>query len=891
MRRKRRDAATASPRVSEVLRPPCPPHLPRMRRCAPSVPPPRNRPASRPGPRRAHRPHRAQDRLARRGCGERRIDRVIAHRRDRVADREEHRERQQQRRLADRLRPVNAVLRVAVVEQSHAEIRRTIVDGRDLVRRRRVRHQPAAVVPPQLLGREPPHSLDERALDLPDVERRIQRRTDVVQRIRSQHTHLARQRVDDDLGDRRAVRVIEERPPAQRRLIPVQLRRRVKAVRPQLHARAIRVRDEFLERHGHLAHAHLVVREAHVGRARRAAADMLGRERGEPLAQLPRGVLRGLAVQVGTRRRGRRRCVSDLARVGRRHANAREVHAELVRDDLRDLRVEPLAHLRAAVVHEDRAVGIDVNERARLVEMRDVERNAELHRRERDALLQHRARRVERARRRAARAIRARRLELGDQLGQHVVLDRLAVRRHVALGLAVQVRAAHVERIAAERARDAVDDVLDRERALGAAEAAKRGVRLRVRLPAAADDRYVGQPVRVVEVAHGARHHGPRQIGGEAAARRHVDRDALDHARVVVAHVVAVMEIVPLAGDHHVVVAIGAQLHRALQLPCGERGAAREQARLRFLAAEAAPHAPAFDEHVVRREPQRVRDEMLHLARVLRRAVDVHRAVFLRHRVGDLPFEIELLLAAQRELARIAMRGVRDPRGRVAAREPHRRQYVRIGRARRLRGQDRRPFFVFDLRETRGAARGVVRRRDDDEHRLPDVLNDAVGKHRIVVDDRPAIVRARNVGRGQHRDDARRRAHRVEPHRRDPRVRLRGQAERRVQRARDERDVVDVGGAPAHVQMRGFMRPRDVDLPERVALGIGGDAQERFGLLIHCDGSAWLRSVRRRPARRPLRARSRPTRAADRAGGSPARSGTAGSSRSRAGTRSSRACR
>ncbi|WP_458366901.1 hypothetical protein [Burkholderia pseudomallei] len=31
MRRKRRDAATASPRVSEVLRPLCPPHLPRMR--------------------------------------------------------------------------------------------------------------------------------------------------------------------------------------------------------------------------------------------------------------------------------------------------------------------------------------------------------------------------------------------------------------------------------------------------------------------------------------------------------------------------------------------------------------------------------------------------------------------------------------------------------------------------------------------------------------------------------------------------------------------------------------------------------------------------------------------------------------------------------------------
>ena len=40
-----------------------------------------------------------------------------------------------------------------------------------------------------------------------------------------------------------------------------------------------------------------------------------------------------------------------------------EVDAELVRDDLRDLGVEPLAHLGAAVVDEHRAVAVDVDER------------------------------------------------------------------------------------------------------------------------------------------------------------------------------------------------------------------------------------------------------------------------------------------------------------------------------------------------------------------------------------------------------------------------------------------------------------------------------------------------------------------------------------------------
>ena len=46
-------------------------------------------------------------------------------------------------------------------------------------------------------------------------------------------------------------------------------------------------------------------------------------------------------------------------------------HAELVRDHLRHLGVQALAHLGAAVVHQDRAVGVDVHQRAGLVEVRD----------------------------------------------------------------------------------------------------------------------------------------------------------------------------------------------------------------------------------------------------------------------------------------------------------------------------------------------------------------------------------------------------------------------------------------------------------------------------------------------------------------------------------------
>ena len=88
------------------------------------------------------------------------------------------------------------------------------------------------------------------------------------------------------------------------------------------------------------------------------------------------------------------------------------------------------------------------------------------------------------------------------------------------VGRAVEVRDAHVERIAAERERDLVDHVLDREHALRPAEAAERGVGHRVRLAAEAVQRDVGQPVGVVGVEHRAVVDRSRQVGGEAAARR-----------------------------------------------------------------------------------------------------------------------------------------------------------------------------------------------------------------------------------------------------------------------------------------------------------------------------------------------------------------------------------
>ena len=63
--------------------------------------------------------------------------------------------------------------------------------------------------------------------------------------------------------------------------------------------------------------------------------------------------------------------------------------AEAVGRDLAHLAVQALAHLRAAVVERDRAVLVDVHQRARLVEMGEREADAEHHRGERDAAAEH----------------------------------------------------------------------------------------------------------------------------------------------------------------------------------------------------------------------------------------------------------------------------------------------------------------------------------------------------------------------------------------------------------------------------------------------------------------------------------------------------------------------
>jgi hypothetical protein len=143
---------------------------------------------------------------------------------------------------------------------------------------------------------------------------------------------------------------------------------------------------------------HLAVGKAHLAGRRHGAAAQAARRsrswraascaalpfRSAPVEAAVAEVLATLLVSVAVSARGRS-------------------HAQLVRHHLRHLGVQALAHFGAAVVHQDGAVGVDVHQRAGLVEVLDVEADAELHRRQRQAALEHGAVGVERPRRRGGR--------------------------------------------------------------------------------------------------------------------------------------------------------------------------------------------------------------------------------------------------------------------------------------------------------------------------------------------------------------------------------------------------------------------------------------------------------------------------------------------------------
>jgi len=364
-------------------------------------------------------------------------------------------------------------------------------------------------------------------------------------------------------------------------------------------------------------------------------------------------------------------------------------------------------------------------------------------------------------------------------------------------------------------------------------------------------------------MAQGPGHHRSRQIRRVAGAGHQGHLEAEQAPVVVVADLVVEPEAVTPPGDQEVVVAVDPKLDRHAQPRRGDGRDAGEEGGLRFLAAEAAAHPPAFDLDLVRVAAQCVGDQVLHLGRMLGGAMHPHRVALHRDRVADLAFEVELFLAAEIEAAvepvrRAGNRGPR-PAGPALADEVHRRHDIVLRRVRGLGGQhglERRRGQHF-MRQRGRPAGGVARPGDHRAERLTGIAQcrSRVERRedRLVVDDRSPGVGAGNVRRGQHGDDAR---HRAEPggvERNDPAAGDRRQTERSMQGPREFRQVIDVRRFAGHVQVRALVRPADAD-PRAAGLGAGLGRRIDAGR-EHCriDRPVHFIGLRAGPAGRPVR--------------------------------------
>ena len=88
-----------------------------------------------------------------------------------------------------------------------------------------------------------------------------------------------------------------------------------------------------------------------------------------------------------------------------------------------------------------------------------------------------------------------------------------------------------------------------------------------------------------------------RQISTETAVGQHRHLQGCDPACVVKTHAVVVPKRMALAGDHEVFIAVKPQLDGAFELEGRNSRPNGHLPSLRFFAAKAAAHAPAFNHH------------------------------------------------------------------------------------------------------------------------------------------------------------------------------------------------------------------------------------------------------------------------------------------------------
>ena len=348
---------------------------------------------------------------------------------------------------------------------------------------------------------------------------------------------------------------------------------------------------------------------------------------------------------------------------------------------------------------------------------------------------------------------------------------------------------------------------LDPHHTLRAAETAIGGCGLGVGLQAVRGNAHGGDEIGVVGVEHGAVGDRQREILRPAAAAELVELHRHQLALGIHTGAVVDAEVMALAGDHHVVVAVVAHL-------CGSSGeagddgaGAGEGVALAFLAAEAAAHAADLDTHGVHRHAERLGHLVLDLGGVLGGRMHHHVAPLLRQGEGGLAFEVEMLLPAKLDRAFDRGGSLCPACGKVAARVfAGAVLEAGIGGHGIVDGQQGRFFCVGDGCEPGGLACGEVAGGDDEKDRLADVIDFAFGEQGLVVGGGAHVIGGGQVVRRQHGDDAGGGTDGCKVERGDAGAGMGGGAKGEVERVGGRRDVIDVAGLARDVEGSSIMR-------------------------------------------------------------------------------------
>ena len=204
-------------------------------------------------------------------------------------------------------------------------------------------------------------------------------------------------------------------------------------------------------------------------------------------------------------------------------------------------------------------------------------------------------------------------------------------------------------------------------------------------------------------------------------------------------------EIMALAGEHHVVVAIKPELAGfagETRAKCGNR---RPLRGLALLAAKAAAHAPDLAGDIRVGNAENPRHNVLNFGRVLRRGMNQHFRIFARNGERNLPFEIKMLLTANPEHILQTVRRLCNPRCNVAAAIGVIGQDRLVALDGMLDRNARRLGRDVRLDKTNGAARFVPCLRDNGKEHLANEFDAMLGKHRVIAHCRRNVIHARNI--------------------------------------------------------------------------------------------------------------------------------------------------